>query len=335
MVGKVRLAVVGIGRISTAHIHGILNSTNIAELTAVMSRNEERAKNAAEKFGAQKFYTKYEDVLADPTIDGVILCTPNNDHYWQSLAAARAGKHILVEKPMAMNVEEAVEMERAASEHGVNLMVAQCRRFFKAVQTAKTRIKEIGDVVDTTHFLGVHFDKALTDWWKEMEHLIIELNAPHSLDTTLYLLDETPASVYAVGGGFREKFRGTSQSTIVLTFPSGRTATTILSFHCNPPRNVRMIAGTKGTMRIEDEKDLWIGEDLVISEENGHYLDGGINFERQIQEFCLSIMEKREAFPSSKEIILLMQVLDAVKLSLNEKRIVLMEEVLLLDRKVK
>lgn len=325
---KVRLAIVGIGRISTAHTRGVLNSPDVAELVAVMSRNEERAKNAAKVFGVSKYYTKYEDVLNDPDIDGVVLCTPNEDHHWQSVAAAKSGKHVLVEKPMAINVEEAIEMEQTANENGVTLMVAQCRRFFKAIETAKKQLSDIGDVVDTTHFLGVPFTKVLTEWWNDMEHLIIELNAPHPLDTTLYLLNETPKTVYAVGGAFSDKLAGTSQTTILLTFPSGKTATVLLSFHCDPPRNERIIIGTKGTMRIKDEKDLWVGSELVITEEYGNYLEGGINFDRQIQEFCSAILENREPLASGREIINLMRVLDAVKLSLDEKRVISLDEMI-------
>lgn len=322
----IRLAVVGIGRISTAHIRGILNSPDVAQLSAVMSRNEERAKGAAARFGVPKYYTKYEDVLNDSEIDGVVLCTPNEDHHWQSVAAARAGKHILVEKPMAISVQEAMEMNQAADNHGVTLMVAQCRRFFNAIETARAELTQIGEIIDTTHFLGVQFSKVLTEWWNDMRHLIIELNAPHPLDTTLYLLDETPDSVYAVGGAFSDQLAGTSQSTIVLTFPSRKTATVHLSFHCTPPRNERLIIGTKGTMRIRDEKDLWVGDKLTVSEPYGNYLDGGVNFDRQIREFCTAILEKREPIASGREIIRLMRVLDAVKQSLDEKRVVTLED---------
>lgn len=324
---KIRLAVVGIGRISTAHIRGILNSSNIAELTAVMSRNEERARKAAEKFGAIKYYTNYDDVINDQEIDGVVLCTPNDDHHWQSIAAAKKGKHVLVEKPMAINIAEAIEMEQIAANNGVTLMVAQCRRFFKAIEAAKRQLPDIGEVIDTTHFLGVPFKQVLTEWWNDMKHLIIELNAPHPLDTTLYLLNETPQTVYAVGGAFSDQLAGTSQATIVLTFASGKTATVHLTFHGDPPRNERIIIGTKGTMRIRDEKDLWIGSELAVTEEYGNYLEGGVNFDRQIQEFCSAIIENREPLASGSEIIRLMRVLDAVKISLDEKRVVSLEEI--------
>ena len=326
---KIRLAVVGIGRISTAHVRGIQNSPNVTELVALVSRNETRLEGAAEKFNVRQTYTNYEDALKDPNIDGVVLCTPNELHHGQAVAAARSGKHVLVEKPMALNTKEAIDMERVARENGITLMVAQCRRFFEAPKTARARLAEIGDVIDTIHFLGVQFSDAQTSWWNnsKMKHLIVELNAPHPLDTTLYLLDEAPATIYAVGGRFNPKLGGTSQATIVLTFESGKTATAHLSFHCAPSRNERIIIGTKGTMRIKDEKDLWIGSELAVTEEyDGDYLNGGINFDRQIREFCSAIIEKREPLASGREIVRLMRVLDAVKVSLDEKRVVSLED---------
>jgi len=325
---KLQLAVVGIGRISTAHIRGILNNEDISELAAVMSRNEEKVKQAAEVFGVSKMYTSYQEVLEDPEIDGIVLCTPNKDHYSQTLAALRAGKHVLVEKPMAMDRKEALEMQAVAEQQQKTLMVAHCRRFFNAIEQAKQRLGDLGTIIDTTHFLGVQFGQVLTEWWNDMEHLIIELNAPHPLDTTLYLLDEMPETVYAVGGKFSDQLAGTTQATIVLTFPSGKTATVHLSFHCTPPRNERIIIGTEGTMRISDEKDLWVNDRQVVSEDYGNYLEGGINFDRQIREFCMAIRESREPIASGREIIRLMGVLEAVKRSLDLKRIIGIEEIL-------
>lgn len=325
---KVKLAVVGIGRISTAHIRSILQAKEKAELVAVMSRNRSRAEKAAKEYGIPSIYTEYEELLNNPEIDGVILCTPNEVHAEQAIAAAQAGKQILVEKPMAMSVEEAEKMVEAADKHHVTLMIAQCRRFFKAARAAKASLKQkqIGEVIDTTHYLGVSFDRVLTEWWNEMKHLIVELNAPHPLDTTLYLLEEAPETVYAVGGSFSDQLAGTSQATIVLTFPSGKTATVHLSFHCAPPYNERIIVGTNGTMRIKDEKDLWIADELMVTEPYGSYLDGGVNFERQMAEFCEAIIDGREPIASGREIVTLMRVLDAVKQSLDQKRVISLAE---------
>lgn len=117
------------------------------------------AKESMEKFAFETFTTDWRDIVNDPHIDVVDICTPNNVHAEIAIAAANAGKHILCEKPLSLTPEEAKEMYNTARENNVITMVAYNYRRTPAVQLAKRYIDEgaLGDILD---FRGTY----LQDW---------------------------------------------------------------------------------------------------------------------------------------------------------------------------
>ena len=121
--------------------------------------NEAVAKDAAAKLGFESWGTDWREIIDDPDIDVVDICTPNNVHAEIAIAAAKAGKHILCEKPLSLTTEEAKDMYHAAKAAGVTTMVAFNYRRTPAVQLAKKYIEEgaIGDILD---FRGTY----LQDW---------------------------------------------------------------------------------------------------------------------------------------------------------------------------
>ncbi|MDR0567866.1 MAG: Gfo/Idh/MocA family oxidoreductase [Spirochaetaceae bacterium] len=125
----------------------------IADLT------EERAQEAAAQFGFEKGTANWKDIIADPSIDIVDICTPNNAHAEIAIAAAEAGKHIICEKPIARTLEEAKAMRDAAEKTGVVTMLAFNYRMTPAVQLAKKYLDEgaLGEILD---FRGTY----LQDW---------------------------------------------------------------------------------------------------------------------------------------------------------------------------
>lgn len=125
----------------------------------IVDIHEETAKNACESFGFASYSTDWHDMINDPTIQVVDICTPNNVHAEIAIAAANAGKHILCEKPLSLTVEEAREMYLAARKNNVKTLVAFNYRKTPAVQLAKKYIEEgaIGDILD---FRGTY----LQDW---------------------------------------------------------------------------------------------------------------------------------------------------------------------------
>lgn len=119
----------------------------------------ERAKTAASKFSFESYETDWHKIINDPTIEIVDICTPNDSHSEIAIAAAKAGKHIICEKPLSLTVQQAKEMYLSAKENNITTMVAFNYRRTPAVQLAKKYIMDglIGEILD---FRGTYFQ----DW---------------------------------------------------------------------------------------------------------------------------------------------------------------------------
>lgn len=119
-----------------------------AEVLAVGSRSLDRARAYASRFGIARAYGSYEELVADPDIDVVYISSPHPQHYRNALLALRAGKAALVEKPFAMNAEQAEHMVTVAKENGVFLMEALWSRTHPASIEMTRRVREgqIGEV---------------------------------------------------------------------------------------------------------------------------------------------------------------------------------------------
>ena len=136
----------GIGRVHAAAYRAIpfhygLPADSI-QINAVATTRLATAKRAAEEIGCDFYADDYRALLARDDIDAVDICTPNNSHHEIVLAAAAAGKHIYCEKPLAMNVAEALSMAKAVSEAGVKAQMTFNFRFFPAISRAKQLINE-------------------------------------------------------------------------------------------------------------------------------------------------------------------------------------------------
>ncbi|MDQ0112412.1 Gfo/Idh/MocA family protein [Paenibacillus harenae] len=150
----VKIGVIGTGSISSCHLQSYQNNSN-AELYAVCDLNEERARKAADKYGASKVYTDYRELLADPAIEAVSICTWNNTHAEISIAALEAGKHVLVEKPLCRTVEDALRIQEAVAASGKLLQVGFVRRYDANAQLLRS-------MVDKGEFGELYYAKATT-----------------------------------------------------------------------------------------------------------------------------------------------------------------------------
>jgi predicted dehydrogenase len=140
------VALVGCGRIAGLHELGYRGRDD-ARIVAVCDANRKLARERAKSWGVEKIYTGYEELLADPGVDLVELLVPHHLHAEMTVAACRAGKHISVQKPMAMNVAEADRMITAAQTAGVVLRVYENFVFYPPHVRAKQLIEagEIGE----------------------------------------------------------------------------------------------------------------------------------------------------------------------------------------------
>jgi len=125
---KVKIGVIGVGSISDSHLQAYENNKDV-EIFAICDLNKERAEAKAKRYGASLVFTDYNELLAHPEIDAVSICTWNNTHAPISIAALRAGKNVLVEKPLCKTVEEALAVQKAVQETGKILQVGFVRRY--------------------------------------------------------------------------------------------------------------------------------------------------------------------------------------------------------------
>ncbi len=121
MADKVRWGVLGVALIATRKVIPGMQKSACSEITAIASRDPEKAKSAAAELGIPKAYGSYEELLADPEIEAVYNPLPNHLHVPWSVAAARQGKHVLCEKPIGLSAAQARELRAARDEFGVKI----------------------------------------------------------------------------------------------------------------------------------------------------------------------------------------------------------------------
>lgn len=139
----------GAGDIARKRIAPALRDLSNCDLVAVSRRHAELVEEFASEFGASKWFADWRDLIADEEIEAVYIATPVYLHKEQTIAAAKAGKHILCEKPMALNSAECDEMFAACNTSNVKLGIAYYRHFYTAIERIKQIIEsgEIGKAV--------------------------------------------------------------------------------------------------------------------------------------------------------------------------------------------
>ena len=128
MADSIGIAIVGVGWAGSRHAEAIAELQGIDERVSVdcfVDSDAAHLKETASKFGVEKTYVTLDEALSDSSVDVVDIATPHTVHCDMAICAAQAGKHVIVEKPMAMNVEEASRMIEAAESNGVKLFVAE------------------------------------------------------------------------------------------------------------------------------------------------------------------------------------------------------------------
>jgi myo-inositol 2-dehydrogenase/D-chiro-inositol 1-dehydrogenase/scyllo-inositol 2-dehydrogenase (NAD+) len=205
MKDSIGLCLIGAGRAGMIHAENFSSRVPGAKMTAVSDVLEESAKKAAAEFGIPKWYTDYREALTDSAVDAVIVVTPTKFHEEIVIEAAEAKKHILCEKPMAMNREECRRMIEAAKENNVILQIGFMRRFDANFRRAREIIDSgvIGQVVTV---------KSLTrgpsipqEWMYDIEKSngpLAEVNS-HDIDTLRWLTGSEVESLYAMAGNYR------------------------------------------------------------------------------------------------------------------------------------
>jgi predicted dehydrogenase len=146
-VEKIRIGVIGVGFIGKVHIEA-LRRLGYPEVTAIVSRKQETADALARELSVPKAYSRYDDLFDDGDIDAVHITTVNNLHFPLAKTAMEKGKHVICEKPLAMNRQEGAELLDIARKTGVVHAVCHNMRYYPMVKQAREMVAagEIGDV---------------------------------------------------------------------------------------------------------------------------------------------------------------------------------------------
>lgn len=154
MSSKTRIGIIGFGGIANAHVDAYKQIEN-CEVIAACDIDKDRLKEKGDKYGITSLYADYNDLLADKDVEAVSVCVGNALHCETAVAAAKAGKHVLLEKPMAMNADEGKQITDAAKQAGVVGQMAMCWR-----HQAETAL--IKKYVDNGTFGNIYHIRAVT-----------------------------------------------------------------------------------------------------------------------------------------------------------------------------
>ncbi len=163
---KVKFAIIGLGIFGEKRLIPGFSKAQNAELVAIYKRDLSSARQKAKQFNIPRAYDAISNLLADKEIEAVFIATPNNLHLPQTLQAAAAGKHVIVEKPMALSVGECEQMIGACRKAGVHLMVGQSQRFLNVVQRTREIVQsgELGKVIFANTHYTFHVERSPRTW---------------------------------------------------------------------------------------------------------------------------------------------------------------------------
>lgn len=191
------LAVVGAGNLAKWEHLPILKKISGVELRAIHSANGARGKGYAQRFSAAYCCTDYNEILQDPKVDAVLIATRNAQHAPESLAALQAGKHVFVEKPMALTVDECRDLYAAVQESGKHLTVGFNRRFAPYYVQLKNALKN--RVASAVVSCRVNSPGISGSYWMADPSIggAILGEACHFVDLMYWLLDSEPVELTA------------------------------------------------------------------------------------------------------------------------------------------
>ncbi len=325
-----KIAYAGTGYINKVHAQAAQNLG--LELTAIVNHKADSMAEFGNRFGITRRYETVETMLKDGGVDALVVSTPNYLHAPQTIAALKAGVHVMVEKPMAMNADEAEQMCEAAEKSGALLMVAHCWRFDPDVLWLKEQSSKLGRIIRTKGY-GVHVHWGPSGWFTQRQFAgggaMADMGI-HALDTARFLLgDPKPVSVYAKIGTYYKDFDVDDTGVILVEWENGTTSYIESGWwqpHSDGPEAATQLYGMEGfgqlfPTRVEIRKRR--PEALEgMKEERIEVIDAGFEFPRkehcpqslydaQLNYFVKCVEVKQLPNPGGLEGLMNMKVVDA------------------------
>ena len=332
---RVGTGIIGLGKVADTHAQALSSLPN-SNFVAVCSRSQERAASFAKEYGVRA-YTDLSEMLRDPDLAAVTICTPHPQHAQAAVACARAGKHVLVEKPLAITLEDCDRMIDAAHTAGVKLGVISQRRLYPSVLRVKQAIDEgrIGGVgLGVLMMFGWRSEEyyAMDAWrgtWQGEGGGVMVNQAVHQLDVYQWLMGPV-AELFGYWDNLNHPYIEVEDTALaVVRFRNGALGSIVLSNSQKPGMYAKIhIHGRSGaSVGVQTEggsafiagvssavepsvNDLWTvpGEETLLAgwqEEDRRFaasVDTMTYYHRlQIEDFIQSILEDRAPMITGEE----------------------------------
>jgi myo-inositol 2-dehydrogenase/D-chiro-inositol 1-dehydrogenase len=270
---RTKVAILGAGFISDIHLESYHRFIPEAEVVAVYARNLDKAKTFAEKHNIPAWFDDIDKLLAETSCEVIDICIPNYLHANATIKAAKAGKHIIIEKPLAVTLEEADEMIATCKENNVKLMYAEELCFAPKYEHARQLVKEgaVGDIYmlkQAEKHSGPH-----TDWFYDINlaggGVLMDMGC-HAMGWFRWMLDNAKVkSVYATMDTVFHKGRtkGEDNSVVIVEFENGVTCVAEDSWAKHGGMDDKCeIYGTGGVIYA----DLFLGNSALTYSRNGY-----------------------------------------------------------------
>ncbi len=314
---KINWGILGYAGISYKKVIPAILNVECANLYGIASRSEEKLKQATDLFPFQKTYTSYDALLEDKDIDAVYIPLPNSMHKEWTIKAARAGKHILCEKPLALTKSDAKEMFDVCDENGVKLMEAFMYRFSSRSKKAKELVDSgiIGEIkhINSSHrfllkdYTNVRVNEALGGG-------SIRDVGCYPISMVSMLLDDFPQQISA----FKTVLQGVDFTlSALLKYKSGVMASIHSGFD-SIARQITEINGTLGTMIIRDSftdtNDVYTPIQVFLQDgtQKEYEVLPYRQYEAEIEELSMCILENTQPFIEARESIRTVELMQKI-----------------------
>ena len=299
---KLGVAVIGTGFWGKNHAR-VYKETSSTELLAICDVDPERAKGIADQFGV-KAYTDSTRMFKNQEIEAVSICTWSTSLAKEALKALKAGKHVLVEKPMATNTKQAEKLLETAERNGLHLTVGFLMRFIPGLQHIRKTVenKNIGKLVCATA-------KRVSQWPERIGDVgVVKDTAIHDIDVMRYISNEDPIAVYAKTGSMRhKKFEDYAQ--IMLSYEDGKSA--FIESNWLTPYKTRTltVTGSDAIMRLDYiTQELWIESSKENLQPRYQWQEP---LKLELQHFAECILEKKKPLITAADGVKALQIAEA------------------------
>lgn len=306
------LCMVGYGSIAEVHRRSFARVPGI-QITAVVGRLLEPTQAFAEKCGASLATVDLAEAVARDDIDAVVITSPSAKHASQTQAALEAGKHVLVEIPLALSLQESEELTALAERQGRTMMVAHTMRFWPTLAAARQRIAE-GEL--HVHSIFVHYGflrRENVNWQGRRRSWTDNLlwhHGCHAVDTALWLLGEPAADVSGYMGPPHQELGIPLDLAVSMRTPQAQLVSCALSYNTMRPLLEILIIGEETTLAIREGRLVDPNDQILAA--------GGENEEAsavylQDIEFITALRQEREPIVSGEAVLPTMRALQAVQ----------------------